>query len=316
MMDTKKAMEIAASFSKSETETPKVETEAKVENKEVEVNDVPKSTGNDGTEPKAEEVPQQPTRSETVATSVKPTEDAESSETKKQFSNQKQADYAFAKEKAKRKALQAKYDALVKEVDELRKQKPNTDNQAEYVNYLVDLKDKERETNRLQESIVESKYAEYEQLNNARIDNCFPTETERAKYRELVSQSGSSLLRKLDEADPEQAVLAYLDDSEIAPILTRLFIAEPSYLDAVLAKHSPYGRYQAMDELARKVEYARSRMNEQTKPNDATNEQPSAKKPLPVIGSVTKSDANKDTKEVFDPNAILHKLKSKNKYHK
>jgi len=314
MMDTKKAMEIAESFSKSETETPKVETEAKVENKEADVNDVHESTGDSDTAP-VEEVPHQDPVSEKEADPVKPTENAESSEPKKHFSKQKQVDFAFAKEKAKRKALQAKYDAAVRELDRLKKIAPSTENQAEYVNYLVDLKDKERETNRLQESIQESQYAEYEQINNTRIEACFPSEVEQTKYREMIAEYGPRLLKKLDDNDPAHSVLDYLDDSDIAPILTRLFIAEPSYLDAVLAKRSPYAKYMAMDELARKVEYARSRMNSTAQPTGATPVEP-VKKNLPVIGSVTKSEATKDSKTVFDPNALLRKLKSKNKYHK
>lgn len=318
MLDTKAAMAMANEYlAKPEDKTEQTTPVAPVEDPKVEDKGAPAETGT--TEAAAATPQSNPGAAQETTETDKPSETETRTEKKPHFSNQKQIDYAFQKEKQKRKALQAKYDALAKELETLKANKPAPESSnADLVNYLVDVKSKENEASRIQESMRESQYAEYEQLNNARIENCFPDATEQEKFRSMVEASGPALLKKLDEADPEQAVLSFLDDSDIAPLLTRLFIAEPKYLDNVLSKRSPYGKYAAMQELAQRVEFARSKMADrgnQGSSQDVSRETP-AKPAIPVVGSVTKSDATKETPQVFDPNAILAKLKSKNKYHK
>jgi hypothetical protein len=93
-------------------------------------------------------------------------------------------------------------------------------------------------------------------------------------------------------------------------------IAEPKYLEDVLSKRSPYGKYEAMRELEKKVEYARNELAKGAKGGKAEPApQPKPKPAIPVVGSVTKSESTKETKQVFDPNAFLHKLNSRNTYH-
>lgn len=315
MLDTKAAMALAeeAMKAKSKEEATEVKAEAKAGNQVAEDKDTPVATGTPGAETKPES--QAPDTDRNTETAQPAETETRTEEKKPTYSKQERIDFAFQREKAKRKALQAKYDAAMKQLEELKARKPDQSNQTELVNYLVDVKDKERETKHIQESIQESQYLEYEELNNARIAECFPEKSEQDKFRTVISTEGPKLLKKLDEADPEQAVLAFLDDSDISPLLTRLLIAEPKYLDAVLAKRSPYGKYQAMKDLAERVEFARSKLNEQ-KGQDVSRETPKAKPAIPVVGSVTKSESTKETKQVFDPNAILAQLKSKNKYHK
>ena len=323
-MDTTKAVELANQLMTPTEETVESKAEAKVEPEtETETKGDESATATETpaetkTEPeKAEEPKPVDADPEKKTDTAQPAETETKSERKQNYSHQEQVDYAFKREKAKRKAAEAKYQALQKELDSLKKKQVNKEDTADYIDYAVDLKTKEREASELQDQIRESQYAEYEQLNNARIRECFPDEAEQAKFRSVVESEGPKLVKKLDAEDPEQAVLAYLDDSPIAPILTRLLIAEPKYLDDVLSKRSPYGKYMAMQQLADKVEIARRQMAEKDKAPEAKNpEQPPAQpKPvLPVIGSVTKSDANKDTKPTFDPNALLHKLNVKGGY--
>ena len=54
--------------------------------------------------------------------------------------------------------------------------------------------------------------------------------------------------------------LSYLDDCDISPLLTRILISSPEYLNEVLSKRSPFGKYNAMDKLAQRVQYAREEM--------------------------------------------------------
>ena len=321
-METKKAVELAEELMNPKHETEEVETKATAETEQK--TETPETTEATATEVVAEpktEPDQKANEPEPVHAETEPkTETAQPAETetksdrKQSYTRQEKIDFAFKKEKAKRKAAEAKYQAVMAELEKLKKQQPNKENAVEYVDYAVDLKDKEREASRLQEQIRESQSLEYEELNNARIRECFPDEAEQEKFRQIVDKEGPRLLKKLDAEDPEQAVLAYLDDSPIAPILTRLMIAKPEYLDEVLSKRSPYGKYVAMEKLAERVEYARQQM---AKPEEVPQPAaaPETHKPvLPVVGSVTKSDANKDTPKTFDPNALLHKLNAKGGY--
>ena len=319
MMNTDQAVELAEKLMTPKEETAESKAEAKAEPEtETEAKGGEPATATDTpAEPKTEqEKAEEPkpvdAEPEKKTETAQPAETETKSERKQSYTHQEQVDYAFKREKAKRKAAEAKYQAVSKELEALKKKQVNKEDTAEYVDYAVDLRTKEREANELQEQIRESQYAEYEQLNNARIKECFPDEAEQAKFRAIVESEGPKLVKQLDAEDPDQAVLAFLDDSPIAPILTRLLIAKPEYLNDVLSKRSPYGKYMAMQTLADKVELARQQMAEKETVKETSEEPaPTPKPAIPVVGSVTKSDANKDTKKAFDPNALLHSLNDK-----
>ena len=324
MMDTQKAVELANQLMAPKAETEEVKTEAKVETEPVtetkgdEPATAAETPAETKTEPeKAEEPKPVDAEPEKKTETAQPAETETKSERKHNFTHQEQVDYAFKREKAKRKAAEAKYLALQKEMDALKKKQVDKSD-PDYVDFAVDMKVKEREASQLQDQIRESQSIEFEELNEARIRDCFPDKAEQDKFHAIVKKEGSKLLQRLDEDDKEQAVLAFMDDSPIAPILTRLLIAKPEYLDEVLSKRSPYGKYMAMQKLAENVEAARQQMAAQ-KPvvHNQDEPAPQPKPVLPVVGSVTKSDANKDTKKVFDPNQLLHQLNSKGgKYRK
>lgn len=295
---------------KSTTETEKVETPAKVETKTEEVKEEPKAaetidSDNKNSDAAKEEVKATPAEDKPKAEEKKPT-----------HTKQEQIDYAFQKKQAKIKKLEARN----KELEDFIKKKGLTledfNNKVEdYVNYKVDYNTKQQEYNRNKEEVTRIQNEEAERLNREKIERCFPDPVEQDKYNQIIRTEGPKLVARLDEADGEQAVLGYLDDSDMAPILIRLMIAEPSYLDEVLSKRSAMGKYRAMEKLEEKVRWAQEKMKQPKE--EAPVEKEEEKKPaIPVIGSVTKSEAHKDSKPVFDPNQILHKLKNKNKYHK
>ena len=300
---------------KSETKPAEVEPKAKDETKQEVVEEAKVETGKtnaDNTNPDTvkEDVETKPVETETK------TEDKPE---KKTYSKQEQIDYAFQKLKAKNKKLAAR----IKELEEESKKKPNNltledfkGNVQDYSDYRTDQKIAEYEKKRLMDEYNASQAEEYDAINNKKITECFPDAVEQEKYRQLVKQEGGNLLKKLDANDPEQAILGFLDDSDVAPILVRIFISKPQYLDNILAKRSPYGKYREMEKLAESVQYAREQIANRNKPMNAEQPKEETKPAIPVIGSVTKSEQHKDSKTVFDANAILHKLKEKNKYHK
>jgi hypothetical protein len=108
---------------------------------------------------------------------------------------QEKIDFAFKREKAKRKAAEAKYAKVAKELEELKKQKVeyNADNPADYISHQVDMKTLERQKDEIYEDLSASMSAEYEEINNRRISACFPDEGSQAKFRQVIETEGPKL---------------------------------------------------------------------------------------------------------------------------
>ena len=232
---------------------------------------------------------------------------------KKEHSKQEKIDYAFQKLKAKLK----KQEARIRELEAERNSQPDksledfNNSQEDYIKYLYGKNARDDEYNRLKDEVTEAKRYEAEQINNQRIANCFPDEAEQAKYRQLVAQNGPAFVQTLDEADPEGAVLGYLDDSDNAPILIRIMMTNKGYRDAVLSKSSPYGKQRAMEQLEAKVEWAKQQLaNRAAKAKETPPAEPEKKAALPVVGTVTKSDATGGN-VVKDYNQVLHNLNAR-----
>lgn len=313
---------------KSKNEPEEVKSPANEENKSEEVKEPESTTAVEEPvkeEPKEQKEPSSQAEPEQQEP-AKPAE-PETGSDKKDLNNkdpehsptkQEKIDFAFKREKAKRKAAEARYAKVAKELEELKKQKVeyNAENPSDYISHQVDMKTLERQKDEIYDELSASQQAEYEEINNRRIAECFPDEGSQAKFRQVIETEGPKLLKTLDEFDKDQAVLAYLDDSELSPILTSVLIQKPQYLDEVLSKRSKYGKYLAMQDLENRIRLAQKQLSEEKKKPEETQQPSPQKKPLPIVGSQTKSEANKDTKVAFDPNAFLRKLnEGQRRYH-
>lgn len=248
----------------------------------------------------------------------KAVEDKKTSEKidKRQYTKQEKIDYAFQKEKAKQKKLEAR----IRELEAQLAEKKNLtiedfDNKVgDYVNYAVDRKDKEREKAQIEEALNESRRAEYDAMNQRKVDFCFPDENEKAIYNKLLADHGKEFLKTLDDNDPQEAVLGFLDDSDVAPLLVRILMTSKTHRDQVLSKHSPYAKQRAMEALENSVKFAMAKLAKQrnTVP-EKTEETKPVKTAMPIVGSVTKTEKGSGN-EVKDYNDILHKLNNRNKY--
>ena len=269
--------------------------------------------------------PAKPAEPETVSgkenlkqTDPNPSSQHSEDEKKHNFDKQQQTEHAFKRERAKRKAAEAKYQKALKVIEDLKSKTVQFDPQdpSKYINYQVDLKSAERVRDESYDDLQSSMANEYEEINNRRIAECFPDEGSQAKFRQVIDIEGPKLLKKLDEFDPDQAVLAYLDDSDLSPILTSVLIQKPKYLEEVLSKRSKYGKYLAMQDLENRIKLAQKQLSEEKKKPDETQQPSPQKKPLPIVGSQTKSENTEKSKVAFDPNAFLRKLNEGSKrYH-
>lgn len=227
---------------------------------------------------------------------------------KKEYTKQEKIDYAFQKEKAKRKKLEARIKELEEENKKYKglKLEDFKNSQEEYINYLVEQKSRENEKKRLENEYAISKNYEAEQINKARIAKCFPDEAEQEKYNNLVKYNGADFVKILDEADPEQVVLGFLDDSDVSPLLIRIMMTNKEYRDEILSKSSPYAKQRAMERLEEKVLWAKKQMeNRKNKPVETKPVE--NKTSIPVVGSVTKSENTNGT-VVKDYNSVLQQL--------
>lgn len=194
--------------------------------------------------------------------------------------------YAFAKlknkEKAKRQKLISEYEERIKNLnDELERfkglGKDNFKSDEEYVNYLFDRKLKENETNQLSLAKQQAEAEAFDEINQQRIMACFPDEKDRESYNQLVSEAAPKFVELLDKADPDNAVLSYLDDCDIAPLLIRVMMTKPEYRNEVLSKKNPFNKIMALDNLAKRLSFAKKIVDR--------------KPTMPIIGKVAKTES-------------------------
>lgn len=308
---------------KEETETqvaPAEEVETKVE---------PSNASNDDST--AEPKPSDPNNVEDKTEDTKPVEEVETKQSedinvenkehKPEITQQDKVNHAFQKQKAKQKRLEARIRELEKQNEELSKRNPaDIKDNSELIDFIVSRRMNEAETKKLKEEYQSTYDEEFAAINEERIRNCFPDQIEQDKYNSLIQTNGPKLLKTLDEEDPEHAVLSYLDDSDIAPLLIRILMTSDKYRNEVLKFRSPYGKYNALDKLAEKVQMAREQMAKETKstvPVKTEETKPVeqvAKPAIPVIGSVTKSENEGVSNKVIDYNQILHQMNQKRGY--
>lgn len=294
------------------------ETEVK-ENQTVELSDADKEnkTGSDvSSNPDTDAKPAEVSEKK-VTDDSKSVADKKSERPEKKFTKQEQIDYSFqklkAKEEAKRKKLEARIAFLEKSLKESKsKEAPSfKDQPEEFLRQEIDRQSKESEKERLEKEYFESKTREADEINKMRIEQCFKDERERDTYNTLVKEHGKELVDILDKRDPESAVLGYLDDSDVSPILIRILMTNKEYRDEVLSKSSPIAKFRAMERLEAKVRWAQQQLENRRKKEEVppanADSKVDEKKKLPVVGSVTKSDSDNGTL-VKDYNTLLHNL--------
>lgn len=302
---------------KAEIESKSTESVAAPENKDVE-NKVQESNTVEG----SEDTTENKTGSETEEVVTKPSDEkphVEEKKEKKEYTQQEKIDFAFQKEKAKRKKLEARIKELEAQIQKGKDAKLEDfdNNQEKFLTHQSEQMFKNWEKKKLEDEYYESKNAEAAETNARRIKACFPEEADQERYNELVKANGVNFVKQLDEEDPEQVILGYLDDSDNAPLLISVMMSNDDCRNEILSKSTPYGRQRAMERLEEKIIWAKEQMakkkSEVAETEDKvkqTQTQTATKPAVPVIGSVTKSD-NVEGPIVKDYNSVLHNLNNR-----
>lgn len=241
--------------------------------------DIDASAGSDESaedrDEKAEDKGKEPEKTE------KPGKTEQSS--KKERTHKEERDYAFIREKNKRKAQRERYEAEIKSLkEELEKYKglkleDFKGNQQEYIDYRIDQQKQEQKLADQQSRLDELNAADMEAENDRRVNLSFADERERQEYVNLLEKNGREFLSALKQFDPENVVMTYLNDLEQYPRVLKVLMTDKEALRSVFAKRDPTFRKLALDHLATKILAPKAQV---AKPE---------KKKLPVIGRQTSS---------------------------
>lgn len=172
---------------------------------------------------------------------------------------------SFRREKDKRKKQKLSYEQRIAKLEadnaELRKRLGDVDSEDFKVDNknlsdIVQLRANENEAKRLSEErervMMEDDVAE----NERRVAQCFPDEKDREIYNRLVKNSGTDFVEKLDAEDPDGVILGCLDDCDISPIVLRVMMTKPQYLNEILSKKTRHGKEVAFDALVNRCRLA------------------------------------------------------------
>lgn len=299
--------------------TPSVEP-AKEDSKS-EVKDVasPEDTAaktNDG-EPKSEEVKQPDTKADNPDAKPAETKDdkVDNKADNKKEDKLSQRDYAFIREKNKRKEQKAKYEARIKELEAKLKErdgleeshftKPDgTPDPTAYVRNEFAKRDMQDELKRVREQdLMEQEQFEIEQ-DRIITEHCFQGE-ELTQYRDLIANKGRSFMEAIQENDPNNVVLNYLDTLQEYPIVLRQLMTDMPTLRRLFRSKDPdalkYNIRTISDEILEKHHAPKVEPAPVSTPVNTPAEPP--KPAIPVIGKQITSNTVGNTAQTLKTRA-------------
>lgn len=198
------------------------------------------------------------------ATNVQPKADDKVNNAKAPISEitpEQKRNYAFAKEKQKRRDQKARYESRIEELEsELKKYKGLNledfkNDQDAYMEYKIDQRLKSEEVSRLKNdyNVVHEDDIEYE--NEMRIENSFDTPEEKEEYRTTVSKYGPILLNYLEQKGDEvaNAFLSTLDNIDKFPKVMSKLLKDGNAVDYITAIPDPYVIKQRLYAAANKI---------------------------------------------------------------
>lgn len=224
------------------------------------------------------------------------TEDKNKSKKRKSYTKQQKTQHAFAKEKSKRKAVEAELARLkekLKKYEGLSLEHFKND-QAAYNDYKIDRRFDEEKVKSLEAEQAELVNEEAVETARKRVEACYTDEADRARYQNLIARAESDFrsmhpsigTRSFSEfllSEKDHAIISYLQDSDNSPKLIRHFIHKPEAAQRIMAMNNQFNKFFELKQLE-------NRMLMFEKMNKSKAEQPKfEKKVLPNTGKVAMS---------------------------
>lgn len=253
-----------------------------------EVEKEPETGGNTGNpEEENSQIPENDSNAGNEDTDQGPEKPEESKvEKKKPFTPIEKQRHAFKVEKNKRREveaqLKAREDEIAKLKEQLEKYKDLTledfkGDTGAYTDYKVDQRLGKEQVDRWSAEIENQRrqmdMQEAAELADYRCQQCFPDETERNKYQELIQMAESNFANMHPEigyqkfsdfllSEKDRSVLQYLQDSDMAPKLIRHFIHKPEAALKIMAMRNPYSKFIELKQLEnRMIQHERIQAN-------------------------------------------------------
>lgn len=293
-----KEPETPATVSSTEPEVPESKSEVK---DAASPEDKAEVNTNDGVEPKPEE----------VSKADNPAEPKDDKVDTKKDNDKSKRDYAFIREKNKRKEQKAKYEARIKELEAKLKErdgleekhftKPDgsPDSNA-YVRNEFAKRDMQDEIKQLkQQDTYEQEQFDIE-MDRIITERCFQGK-ELEEYRALTKDKGKDFLAALQDNDPNNVVLNYLDTLQEYPVVVKELMTNMDTLRRLFRSRDP----EALKYNVRVISDQILENYHAPKPAPVAPAQPAAQetKPnIPVIGKQITNTSSTSTPTVPDTN--------------
>lgn len=205
-------------------------------------------------------------------------------------------DYAFIREKNKRKQQKERYEARIKELEAELKKRDNleakhfqkedgTPDPEAYIHNEFAKRDMKDELNRIrQQDIYEQEQMELEQ-DRIITEHCFQGK-DLEDYRNLIDTKGKAFAAALRDNDPNGVVLGYLDTLQEYPVVVRELMTNLGTLRRLFRSRDPEALKYNVRVIADEI------LEKHHAPATAVQPAVPEKKVIPVIGKQISSQSN------------------------
>ena len=222
----------------------------------------------------------------------------------KSYTKEQRTQHAFAKEKSRRRAVEAELADLkekLKKYEGLSLEHFKNDQEA-YNDYKLDRRFDEEKVKRLESEQAELVNEEAAEVARMRVEACYPDEAEQAKYQNLIARAESNFESMHPEIgcksfsefllqEKDRAIISYLQDSDNAPKLIRHFINKPEVAQRIMSMSNPYKKFFELQQLENRM-MLHDRMTKQTATPKVE------KKVLPNTGKVVQTNTVNSGNEI------------------
>lgn len=321
----KKAKESSTKEESKVEATPSVE-ETQETSKSADTNaDTPEDKVDNKSNDKAETTAKEDKGSDEPKSDKVEVKNDETTEPKSKFPELSKRDYAFIREKQKRKDMKQKYEARIKELEEQLSSKQGlkaehfvnqdgTPNSEAYVNWKFKERDMQDEIQRIRKQ-NEDEQLQYD-LERDRIitEHCFPNPQDLKEYNDMISRNGKAFGEAVSERDPNGVVFGYLETLNEYPIVLKELMdlnKNPRLLQRVFRSTDP-------DALKKNIAIVADEILEKhyaASVQPQTQVQPQSNKPaLPVIGKQITNNSSTVEPVVKDRNYWVNYSKTHQRY--
>lgn len=236
-------------------------------------------------------------------------EEPKPSEPPSKFPELSKRDYAFIREKQKRKEQKQKYEARIKELEEELERKKGLDyehftNQdgtpdpRSYVNWKFKERDMQDEIRRIRELNDQEQYNYELERDKIITERCFPNPQDLQEYNEMIASKGKAFAEAVREKDPNGVVFKYLESLNDYPIVLKELMdleKNPRLLARVFRSTDP-------DSLKRNIATVADEILENHYRPVQPQVQPESKPAIPVIGKQITNNTTTVEPKVKDRN--------------